>query len=96
MVQAKLSTVDWLMQPSKNPRWQETAKQLIEQEELRECTFKPEVREYKGTNTRGRSQELFGKFNSRKESSASKLRSRELMPRTGNKFNDLFELSKNL
>ena len=33
------------MQPAKNPKWQETAKQLIEQEELRECTFRPEVKE---------------------------------------------------
>jgi len=45
LCQAKLSNVDWLMQPSKNPKWQETAKHLIEQEELRECTFKPEVKE---------------------------------------------------
>lgn len=37
-------------------------------------------------------------FNKRKDSaqSASKIRSRELMPNTGNRFNDLFELSKKL
>ena len=39
---------------------------------------------------------MLSKFNARKESSASKIRSRELMPNTGNKFNDLYELSKNL
>lgn len=37
-------------------------------------------------------------FNKRKDSSqsAAKIRSRELMPNSGNKFNDLFELSKKL
>lgn len=94
--QTKLSTVDWLMQPSKNPKWQETAKHIVEQEQLRECTFKPDVKEYKKPLNRGRSQEMLSKFNARKESSASKIRSRELMPNTGNKFNDLYELSKNL
>jgi len=37
-------------------------------------------------------------FQNRKDSSKSlsKVRSRELMPNTGNKFNDLFELSKKM
>jgi hypothetical protein len=34
------------MQPSKNPQWQEAAKKLIEMEELRNCTFKPKIRNY--------------------------------------------------
>lgn len=30
--QAKLTSIDWLIQPAKNPKWQETAKEIVEQE----------------------------------------------------------------
>ena len=28
--QSKLSTIEWLMQPSKDPKWSEAAKKLVE------------------------------------------------------------------
>jgi hypothetical protein len=64
---------------------------------MKECTFKPEIHEFKKSH-RGKSQELMNKFNMRKDSSrsASKVRSRELMQKSGNKFVDLYELSKKL
>ena len=57
IVQTKLSTIDWLVQPAKNPKWQETAEEIVMAEQLKECTFQPEVSQRKNS-TRGKSQEL--------------------------------------
>lgn len=50
IVQSKLSTIDWLVQPAKNPKWQETAQEIIQQEEMKECSFKPQIYERKNSN----------------------------------------------
>jgi hypothetical protein len=35
------------MQPNKNPNWHENAKEILEGEKMKECTFRPETKEYK-------------------------------------------------
>ena len=47
MCQQHLTSLEWVMQPNKNHNWQESAKNIIEGERMKECTFKPEVKEYK-------------------------------------------------
>ena len=120
--QSKLSQIEWLMQPSKSPQWSDAAKKLLEMEEMRNCTFKPKIRQFKSPQPPkkeegGRSSKspinneslqqqpliattsspmninneqassLMGSDNNK---AASKLRSIDYMPQTGNKCKDLF------
>lgn len=40
----KIETFEWLAAPSNKDEWRQNAKQVLEQEELKECTFKPQLR----------------------------------------------------
>lgn len=65
---------------------------------MKECSFRPNIHSYRKPSIRNKSSDLLSKFNIKRDSSksASKIRSRELMPNSGNKFNDLHELSKHI
>lgn len=63
MCHAKLTTLDWLMQPNKNPNWQETAKEIIEGERMKECTFKPETKDYKRDKSKSTAKTARGRIN---------------------------------
>eukprot|EP00347_Sterkiella_histriomuscorum_P021877 403332451 len=39
----KLTTLDWLSQPQKSPQWREKAKSILNEEEEKQCTFRPNI-----------------------------------------------------
>jgi hypothetical protein len=78
------------MKPTKDPIFQEAAKTVLQQEELKSCTFKPQIRSFKSPRGANRSPPI---ERSLSRGAAAKVRSRELMPNTGNKFKDLYLLS---
>jgi hypothetical protein len=40
------------MQPNKSPSWSEAAKKLLEMEEMRNCTFKPKIKQFKSPQSK--------------------------------------------
>lgn len=39
----KIQTFEWLSAVGNKEEWRQNAKQVVEQEQLKECTFKPEI-----------------------------------------------------
>lgn len=66
---------------------------LVEQEQLRNCTFRPAISRAKSPQTAKSSAAALEKSGS---PSGAKIRSKDLMPQTGDKCKDLYLLSKNL
>lgn len=69
----------------------------MQKEELNECTFKPQInREFKSPKLRQAQSPKQQPLRSptSQQDKANKTRSRELMPHSGNKHQDLYELSK--
>lgn len=41
--ETKVNKIEWLSQSGKNAKWKEVAKEIIDQETMKECTFKPKT-----------------------------------------------------
>ena len=80
----KITTVEWLAATGNKEVWRENAKQLLYEEEMKKCTFKPHVSQYKPMECSVRERSRHN----------SKSRSKDLMINTNDKCNDLYELSK--
>ena len=46
----KIETFEWLAAQGNKEEWRQQAKQVIDQEELKECTFKPQIRSREYSN----------------------------------------------
>lgn len=89
-------------QPIKNAKWQETARELLMEEEMKECSFTPQINKtYRGHSNgkklRGVELEFScdEKLMMNRSPNKTTLRG-ERMPNSGNKFNDLYELGKSM
>ncbi len=81
----KISKYDWLSATGHKDVWRKNARNILKEEEMKNCTFKPNVSSYNIEPPSSRSMRA-----------DSKHRSKDLMPKTNNKCNDLYELSKRL
>lgn len=91
-MQGRLNSLDFLRQPAKDPKFAEVASLLIQKDELKECTFKPQINQFK--SPKSKKSPILTQKSPPRPASAVKFRSKDVMPRSGNKFNDLYALSK--
>eukprot|EP00347_Sterkiella_histriomuscorum_P024180 403332030 len=85
----KISTFEWLAAQGNKDEWRQNAKQVLEKESLKECTFKPNLQRESSNN---RSQISHAK---RDVSNTSKSRTRDYGS-SGDRFNDLYNLAKRM
>lgn len=51
-MQGRLNSIDFLRQPAKDPKFAEVASLLIQKEELKECTFKPQINQFRSPKSK--------------------------------------------
>ncbi|CDW71596.1 UNKNOWN [Stylonychia lemnae] len=89
-ISKKTETFEWLSAQGNKDEWRQNAKQVLEQEELKECTFKPNLVQGESSNQRS-----ILSANKRQGHSQITSQTRLRDGQSTDRFNELYNLAKN-